>query len=109
MKLVNDQQNNWDTFLDATLFSLRSKVHTSTKHTPFQLMYGREAVFPSEVPVDFPAKEIEWRQLLAALNCTARRLGHSRGHIGCQMKSLMLIFMCWWTKKRNLFAISLQW
>uniref|UniRef100_A0AAV2LJY7 Integrase catalytic domain-containing protein n=1 Tax=Knipowitschia caucasica TaxID=637954 RepID=A0AAV2LJY7_KNICA len=54
MKLVNEQQNNWDTFLDATLFSLRSKVHTSTKHTPFQLMYGREAVFPSEVPVDYP-------------------------------------------------------
>uniref|UniRef100_A0AAV2JEH2 Integrase catalytic domain-containing protein n=2 Tax=Knipowitschia caucasica TaxID=637954 RepID=A0AAV2JEH2_KNICA len=54
MKLVNEQQNNWDTFLDATLFSLRSKVHISTKHTPFQLMYGREAVFPSEVPVDYP-------------------------------------------------------
>lgn len=54
MKLVNEKQNNWDTFLDATLFSLRAKVHISTKHTPFQLMYGREAVFPSEVPVDLP-------------------------------------------------------
>uniref|UniRef100_A0AAV2LCI4 Uncharacterized protein n=1 Tax=Knipowitschia caucasica TaxID=637954 RepID=A0AAV2LCI4_KNICA len=60
MKLVNEQQNNWDTFLDATLFSLRSKVHISTKHTPFQLMYGREAVFPSEVPVDYP-DTLLWR------------------------------------------------
>uniref|UniRef100_A0AAV2M5D3 Integrase catalytic domain-containing protein n=1 Tax=Knipowitschia caucasica TaxID=637954 RepID=A0AAV2M5D3_KNICA len=33
---------------------MKSKVHISTKHTPFQLMYGREAVFPSEVPVDYP-------------------------------------------------------
>lgn len=54
-KLVNDQQNNWDTFLDATLFSLRSKAHTTTKRTPFQLMYGREARFPTEIPDELPA------------------------------------------------------
>uniref|UniRef100_A0AAZ1XXP0 Integrase catalytic domain-containing protein n=1 Tax=Oreochromis aureus TaxID=47969 RepID=A0AAZ1XXP0_OREAU len=34
-KLVNDQQNNWDLYLDPTLFSLRSKVHTTTKYSPF--------------------------------------------------------------------------
>uniref|UniRef100_A0A8C4ZJ16 Integrase catalytic domain-containing protein n=1 Tax=Gadus morhua TaxID=8049 RepID=A0A8C4ZJ16_GADMO len=50
IKLVNDKQNNWDVFLEATLFSLRSKVQTTTKHSPFLMMYGREAVFPSEVP-----------------------------------------------------------
>ncbi|KAL2103786.1 hypothetical protein ACEWY4_000654 [Coilia grayii] len=53
-KLVNEQQNNWDIFLDATLFSLRSKIHTTTKHTPFKLMYGREARFPAEVPAELP-------------------------------------------------------
>lgn len=53
-KLVNDRQNDWDLYLDATLFSLRSKVHTTTKHSPFLLMYGREAVFPAEVPVEMP-------------------------------------------------------
>ncbi|KAI7789889.1 putative gypsy retrotransposon integrase-like protein 1-like, partial [Triplophysa rosa] len=57
-KLVNEKQNNWDVFLDATLFSLRTKFHTTTKHSPFLLMYGREAVFPSEVPVDMPLSEI---------------------------------------------------
>lgn len=53
-KLVNSQQNDWDVYLDATLFSLRSKVHTTTKYTPFRLMYGREATYPSEVPVEVP-------------------------------------------------------
>ncbi|KAG5267640.1 hypothetical protein AALO_G00223980 [Alosa alosa] len=57
-KLVNDKQDNWDVFLEATLFSLRSKVQTTTKYSPFQLMYGREAVFPSEVPVDMPLSNI---------------------------------------------------
>ncbi|XP_049333179.1 gypsy retrotransposon integrase-like protein 1 [Astyanax mexicanus] len=57
-KLVNDQQNDWNVYLDATLFSLRSKVHTTTKFSPFLLMYGREAVFPSEVPVEVPLSKI---------------------------------------------------
>uniref|UniRef100_A0AAV2LGC7 Integrase zinc-binding domain-containing protein n=1 Tax=Knipowitschia caucasica TaxID=637954 RepID=A0AAV2LGC7_KNICA len=57
MKVVNDQQNNWDVYLEATLFSLRSKPQSSTEHTPFKLMYGREAVLPAEVPVDIPDYE----------------------------------------------------
>lgn len=58
-KLVNSQQNDWDVYLDATLFSLRSKVHTTTKYTPFRLMYGREATYPSEVPVEVPVSVIK--------------------------------------------------
>ncbi|CAH2310414.1 gag-pol fusion [Pelobates cultripes] len=57
-KLVKEKQNNWDVCLDATLFSIRSKVQTTTKYSPFLLMYGREAVFPAEVPVDMPLSAI---------------------------------------------------
>uniref|UniRef100_A0A3P9PWV5 Gypsy retrotransposon integrase-like protein 1 n=1 Tax=Poecilia reticulata TaxID=8081 RepID=A0A3P9PWV5_POERE len=57
-KLINDKQNDWDMFLEATLFSLRSKTHTITKYSPFFLMYGREARFPSEVPVDMPLSSV---------------------------------------------------
>lgn len=38
-KVVTDQQNNWDLILEATRFSLRSKLHTTTKCSPFLLMY----------------------------------------------------------------------
>lgn len=57
-KLVNEHQNNWDVFLDATLFSLRSKIQTTTKYSPFFLMYAREARFPSEVPEELPVSLI---------------------------------------------------
>ncbi|XP_056426165.1 metallo-beta-lactamase domain-containing protein 1-like isoform X1 [Hyla sarda] len=53
-KLVQKKENQWDADLEATLFSIRSKIQTTTKYSPFLLMYGREAVFPSEVPVDLP-------------------------------------------------------
>nr|DBA19671.1 TPA: hypothetical protein GDO54_015474 [Pyxicephalus adspersus] len=51
-KLVITQQNNWDVFLDATLFSLRSKVNSGTKYSPFFLLYRRDAMYPSEIPMD---------------------------------------------------------
>uniref|UniRef100_A0A1A8R460 Gypsy retrotransposon integrase-like protein 1 n=1 Tax=Nothobranchius rachovii TaxID=451742 RepID=A0A1A8R460_9TELE len=53
-KVVNERQDDWDLYLDATLFSLRSKMHTTTKFSPFYLMYGREARFPCELPVEMP-------------------------------------------------------
>ncbi|KAJ1155442.1 hypothetical protein NDU88_008172 [Pleurodeles waltl] len=49
-KFVNEHQNSWALFLDYALFALRSKPHSMTKVSPFQLMYGREARFPCEVP-----------------------------------------------------------
>ncbi|CAH2295346.1 gag-pol fusion [Pelobates cultripes] len=57
-KLVHDKQNNWDEYLDATLFSIRSKVQTATKYSPFLLMYGRETVFAAVAPVDLPLSTI---------------------------------------------------
>ncbi|XP_035662468.1 uncharacterized protein LOC118406513 [Branchiostoma floridae] len=42
--------NDWDTKLDGVLYSLRTKKQTTTKYSPFHLLYGREAVFPAEMP-----------------------------------------------------------
>lgn len=50
--LVSVKQDHWDVHLEPLLFALRSKVPPYIKHTPFLLMYGREAVLPSEVPED---------------------------------------------------------
>ena len=41
VKLVNEQQNDWDDFLDGLLFAYRTSVQKSTKVTTFELMYGR--------------------------------------------------------------------
>jgi hypothetical protein len=51
--MVNEHQNNWDEYLDGALFSQRTKRHSSTKFTPFFLLYGREAVYPSQLPPAF--------------------------------------------------------
>lgn len=45
LKLVNDQQNNWDDLLDPTLFAIRTSRQKSTKYTPFELMFNRSHHF----------------------------------------------------------------
>ena len=48
-KVTGEHQDDWDEFLDPILFSIRTSIQESTKHTPLFLMHGREARFPLEV------------------------------------------------------------
>ncbi|KAI4832695.1 hypothetical protein KUCAC02_015650, partial [Chaenocephalus aceratus] len=49
-KLVAGEPKRWDQFLQPTMFSLRTKTQLTTKFSPYFLMFGREARYPSEVP-----------------------------------------------------------
>ena len=48
-KLVSDQQNDWDQYLEQVAFSIRAQKQCSTKHTPFFLMFDRNPRSPLEV------------------------------------------------------------
>ncbi|KAK5618666.1 hypothetical protein CRENBAI_014324 [Crenichthys baileyi] len=39
--------------LQPTMFALRTKHHITTKHTPYYLMFGREARYPSQIPMEY--------------------------------------------------------
>jgi hypothetical protein len=45
-KMVNDNQDDWDQFIDSTLFSIRVKIQMTTKFSPFYLMFHREVKPP---------------------------------------------------------------
>ena len=48
VKFVNEENQDWDLYLDAILFSYRISMQESTQTTPFNLMYGRQARLPLE-------------------------------------------------------------
>ena len=39
-KVINDQGNDWDVHLDSVAFAYRTKQQSSTKKSPFELLYG---------------------------------------------------------------------
>ena len=41
LKLVNENQDNWDELLPSALFAIRTSQQKSTKYTPFELMFNR--------------------------------------------------------------------
>lgn len=42
------QKNDWDSYIPYCIFFYKTAVNSSTNFTPFRLVYGREAVIPSE-------------------------------------------------------------
>eukprot|EP00794_Sanderia_malayensis_P014528 gene14528-biopygen11632 len=44
--------DHWDEYIDPILFSIRTTKSATTKFTPFQLLYGREALRPVEIKDD---------------------------------------------------------
>ena len=55
-KVTKHQGKNWDLELPSALWAYRTSVKTSTRFTPFHLVYGKETLLPIEV--EFPAMKM---------------------------------------------------
>lgn len=49
MKVVNEKGDDWDEHIDAVLFGYRVNVQSSTKASPFELLYGVKPKLPIDV------------------------------------------------------------
>ena len=47
--LIEQSRRNWDDLLPYVLYAYRTAVHSSTKETPFYLMFGRDAISPTDL------------------------------------------------------------
>lgn len=48
-KFIGEKKESWDTFLDPCIFAYNTSRHKSTLHTPFEVMFGRQAILPVEL------------------------------------------------------------
>lgn len=46
---INDNQTDWDDWLDFSMFSYNTTTHTSTKFSPFELVFGNKANLPTSI------------------------------------------------------------
>lgn len=51
LKMVEENQNEWEKYLDPVLFAYRTSKQASTKYSPFFLLYGREPRLPIDTIV----------------------------------------------------------
>ena len=50
-KLIANKDEDWEDYLNGVLFAINTNTSTTTKYSPFFLMYGRNPVFPMESEV----------------------------------------------------------
>ena len=71
VKYINDEQDNWDDFIDPVL--LETRVHKSIKKTPYFLAFGKEPtlLIEEQFPVNGSSKGASDEDLDAALRSSA--------------------------------------
>lgn len=47
LRVFSDEYTDWDALLPFAMFSYNTMVHSSTKYTPFELVYGKRARMPT--------------------------------------------------------------
>ncbi|KAJ8011597.1 hypothetical protein DPEC_G00059910 [Dallia pectoralis] len=55
---------DWDQYLQATMFALQTKKQLTTKYSPYFLMFGREARYPSAVDEEYEVTDDKVNRLL---------------------------------------------
>jgi hypothetical protein len=45
---IVEKENEWDKYIRSVLFAYRTIKHNTTKRTPFFMVYGREAILPTD-------------------------------------------------------------
>jgi hypothetical protein len=50
-KLQDREHNNWDEFLAPVVFAYNTGTHSTTQHSPFELLFGREPRLPTDGPI----------------------------------------------------------
>lgn len=52
VKFVSKKRKSWSSYLDSCVFAYNTSRHESTKHTPFELMFGRTATLPIDINME---------------------------------------------------------
>ena len=59
VKFVHSKKGSWSSFLDTCVFAYNTSRHSSTKFTPFELMFGRHAILPIDIELrTTPAEDV---------------------------------------------------
>ena len=72
---------DWDHYVDAAVFTYRVSYCEASGHSPFYMLYGREAVKPQDILLgEGPRKEFESEEAYATHTCTALAVAYREAY-----------------------------
>ena len=96
--MVLDDVNPWDGILAATMFALRATVHTTTQHTPAQLVFGRDSIMNTRHEANWQLIKTRKQNLIDKGNARENR---KRTEHVYKPGDLVLLKNAWNTKYNN--------
>lgn len=52
LKQYTSKESNWDDWVELAIYNYNTNVHEGTKHTPYEMVFGKIARTPSNFPLD---------------------------------------------------------
>ena len=49
VKFIDKRKEQWEDYLDTCIYAYNTSKHESSKYTPFEVMFGRQAVLPVDI------------------------------------------------------------
>jgi hypothetical protein len=77
---INEDQDNWDEWINYAIYVYNTSTHTATGHTPFELVYGFKASMPS-VLQEQPSTQYNYEDYVTELKArlqTAHQVARKR-------------------------------
>ena len=59
MKFVSENKNEWDAYLDTSIYAYNTFIHKSTSFLPFEVMFGRKAIMPIDMEMSTTISAID--------------------------------------------------
>ena len=59
MKFVSENENEWDAYLDTSIYAYNTSIHKSTSFSPFEVMSGRKAILPIDMKMSTKISAID--------------------------------------------------
>ena len=74
--MVNQPTTLWDQYISQALFAVRVRIHATTRHSPYQLLFGRNPRLPTDDndPRPLELTKDDWNLLIARI----RSMQHAR-------------------------------
>ncbi|CAF0708802.1 unnamed protein product [Brachionus calyciflorus] len=102
---VNENQNNWDELLPFLSYAYNTSTHSTTNHSPYEVIFGRKPKIPIDLIIAESAENNEEGDVTVDLNATETENNYNEKSQVDQISAIIPLEV-YWNYSRNLIIIK---